>query len=254
MRTALAMLALLAAIVAGSARATPGLATTMAALGGPNSAGPGSWSAGTDPDVDSHSRRLTALGRRCCRWHHAVEARNFARAGFTVAQLAEQARRAEAAQARYVTVDLGAGDLCGGTPLAAFRMQFAAGVRAFRGGRLGGRMLVLSVENPVAHWRVVRADPAGARWLRTHRLCGLGFDASAAQLAPVARRAAALNAILDRVCFRLGCLYDAGAHNRMPLSVRDFASGDYARLSIAGERKLAATEWRPALALLEAIS
>jgi hypothetical protein len=213
-------------------------------------------SVGTDASVDSHSRRLAALGRSCCRWgDRGVQTHDFAHAGFTVGELAAQAREAMKAQARYVTVEFGTADLCGRTSLAAFRRRFVAGVRAYGRVPLGGRMLVLSVEDLVAHWRAVHADPAGRRWLRTHQLpCGLGYDVSPTRLAAVARRTTELNDILDRECFLLGCVYDAGAYFRMPLTASDFAPRNYSLLSLAGERELAATEWRPAYALLESIA
>jgi hypothetical protein len=65
---------------------------------------------------------------------------------------------------------------------------------------------------------------------------------------------AALNHILDCDCYHLGCFYDAGAHYRMPLRAADFTPGNYARLSVTGERKLAATESHPTLVALAAIA
>lgn len=259
-----AVLVVVAALTVGvtTALAVPGLSRTIAALGGPDSAGASSWSTGSNPAVNSQRLRITNLGRHCCRWRgQAEQAHSFARDGFSVSQLAAQVRQALAVHARFVTLDLGTADLCSTMAPASFHAHFAAGVSAFRRDPVarhdGPRtMLVLSIENLVAHWQTLRADPAGAAWLRAgHSLpCGLGYAVSATWLIAIATRTTALNRILDRDCYQLGCLYDAGAHYRMPLRTTDFRPGNYARLSVTGERKLAATEWRPTLVALARIA
>jgi hypothetical protein len=106
------------------------------------------------------------------------------------------------------------------------------------------------------HWQALRADPVASRTLKAghHLDCGLGYSVAQARLGQIRRRTIALNEIVARVCFRLGCLYDAGLHFRMPLRASYFASADPRYLSVEGQRALAAVEWRPALVLMSSIS
>jgi hypothetical protein len=71
---------------------------------------------------------------------------------------------------------------------------------------------------------------------------------SRARLAAVEARARALNAVEAEVCSTVPyCLYDGGTYYRLPLHARYFSPADYQHLSLAGERALAAAEWKVAL-------
>jgi hypothetical protein len=47
------------------------------------------------------------------------------------------------------------------------------------------------------------------------------------------------------------CLYDAGTYYRLPLKAGYFSPADYQHLSLAGQRALAAAEWKVALKILD---
>jgi hypothetical protein len=269
MRFVIALALAVSTMAVPSALGTPGPPLSIAALGGAISANPAiSWSTGTSPAVASHRARLGALARGIDepRFRRAIRAYTFASRRYeTVADLDEQVRKAARQPWRYATVDVGVGDVCAGTPLGVFRARLKTSLAALAKPAqagvdgldppVGRQILVVSIEDLARHWRVVRADPAGAAVLRSgrHLDCGLAYDAAPARLAEIRRRTIALNEIIARACFHTdGCLYDAGARFRMPLRASHFSAFDPRYLSIAGQRALAATEWRPAFALIQA--
>jgi hypothetical protein len=219
----------------------------MASLGGADSAGPNSWSTGTNPTVRSHRMRLKQMTGS---FRVATFASNRFR---TVADLQTQVQQATASSVRYFTVDVGLGDLCAGTPLETFRARLAKALTTLskspvvqEKGRASDQreILLVSIENLAQHWRVLGS--------KSDLGCRLGAGAAVAR---IQRRTVALNDIMARVCYRTtGCLFDAGARYGMPLRANYFSSVDPRRLSVKGERALAAIEWRPARTLLAALS
>ena len=275
-----AALAVGASLVA-SALGTPGPPLSIAALGGPISAGActdascadrpeNSWSTGTNPAVRSHRLRLRALirglrGPGSERFRRPIRAYTLATSRFrTVADLEPQVRQAVTRPWRYATVDLGVGDLCGDTPLGTFRAKLKRALTVLAepaqfevdglDPQVGREVLVLSIEDLGRHWQVLRADPGSVRALKAgQRLdCGLGYSVTPARLAQIRKRTIALNEAIARVCFRIGCLYDAGVRFRMPLRASYFSTTDPRYLSVEGQRALAAAEWKPAFALIRA--
>ena len=245
-RVALAACAAATALVVTPASGTPGLPRGMASLGGADSAGPNSWSTGTEPAVSSHRMRLKQLTG-------SLRVATFANDRFrTVADLQVQARAATVSSARYLTVEVGAGDLCAGTQLTVFRARLAKALTTLSKSRvreIGGSSE--QAGDPIGEHRESR--PALARFRRKSDLgCGLVAGTAVAQ---IQKRTIALNDIMARVCYRTtGCLFDAGARYRMALRANYFSSFDPRRLSEDGERALAAVEWRPARTLLSAMS
>ena len=81
----------------------------------------------------------------------------------TMADLAAQALAARHDRADYITIEIGENDLCGSTPIATFRTELKHGLAVLEGGthakRIPPKILLLSIENIVAHWRVLHAEP-----------------------------------------------------------------------------------------------
>jgi lysophospholipase L1-like esterase len=207
-----------------------------------------SWATGTSPAVDSQLLRLRAIFRNGT----PVRAFNFASDSFvTMADLVAQARQAVRVRAAYVTIEIGENDLCAYTPVAKFRAELRRGLAALADGRR--KILLLSIENLAAHWRVLDANPAARKAFKAGGGidCGLGDSASGAYLAQIEARARALNAVEAEACSAVPyCLYDGGAYFRLPLRARYFSAADYQHLSVAGQRALAAAEWKVALRFL----
>ena len=112
---------------------------------------------------------------------------------------------------------------------------------------------MISIEDLVRHWQALQVDPLRAG--RNGLGCELHGAVSTRKLATIRSRTIALNDAIARVCFQHStCMYDAGARFHMPLRATYFSSANPQYLSIAGQRALAAIEWKPALALASAFS
>ena len=244
-RVALSACTGLAALVVTPALGTPGLPLGIAALGGVDSAGVNSWSTGTNRAVHSHLTRLQQMKGSV----RHIRAATFATPSFrTVADLPPQVQQIIASDLRYVTIDVGVGDVCSGTPPATFRRRLVNALRSLSEhpavqqlGRSpdGREILVVSIENLVGRWQALRG--------KGDLGCGLHLAARRAQ---IRRRTIAFNDILARACYRTAlCLFDAGARYDMPLHSSYFSARG---LTVAGEHAVAAAEWKAAKVLLSA--
>ena len=259
------LMALVAASAASPATHNDGPPTSIAALGDSITAAAcangvscadapsDSWSTGTNPAVQSHLLRLQAIWKN----HRPVRAVNLASdADITMANLAGQARQARNFRANYVTIEIGENDLCGSTPIATFRSELKRGLDVLASGDAHGpatKILLLSIENIVAHWRVLHDDPVARKTFETgYSLdCALGDQVPKTWLAQTERRNRALNAVEAQVCSTVPyCLYDGGTYYHLPLRAAYFSTADYQHLSLAGQRALAAAEWKAALKFL----
>jgi lysophospholipase L1-like esterase len=261
------VLALVAVPSATPSIGSEGPPTSIAALGDSISRGlctdatcaerpENSWSTGTNRGVDSQLLRLRASLKNKV---PAVRAFNFASSeGATMADLAAQARRAVRSGAEYVTIEMGANDLCNGTPTspAVFRRELERGLAllTFPHRHYQPKILLLSLENEAAHWRVLRADPVAVKAFENGAVlgCGLGYyTATKTLLSRIDAQAKVLNTILADVCSKQPfCFDDNGTYFRLPLKASYFSPADYQHLSIDGQRALAAAEWRVAQSFL----
>lgn len=260
LRLLAAVFATVAVSAVPAAIATPPPPDSFVAVGGGASAAADSWSTSSNPAVRSLYLRYR---KEFHRWYSSpVHAYSLATPDFSIADLAEQARLAEArAPGSHATVEVGVQDLCAGVPLEQFRAQLDRGLRVLSkphpdSGHYNGGILLVSIEDLTQKWRALRADPAAAQALKAgrHLACGLGYDVAPARLAQIRARTIALNQILERVCFQnVRCLYDKGTRFHMPLKASYFSPPDYRRLSPAGQRAVAAAEWKPESLLLQHI-
>ena len=214
-----------------------------------------SWSTGTNPAVRSHLLRLRAIWKN----HRRVRSVNLASDGnITMDDLAGQAHQALNFRANYVTVEIGENDLCGGTPIATFRTELKGGLDVLASGdhrphQPVTKILLLSIENIVAHWQALHNDPIARKTFKSgYSLdCSLGDQVPKASIAQIEARTHALNAVEAQVCSTVpDCLYDGGAYYHLPLRASYFSPADYQHLSLTGQRALAAAEWKTALKIL----
>ncbi|MEO3780033.1 GDSL-type esterase/lipase family protein [Micromonospora sp. B11E3] len=243
----------------------PGSPAVMVALGDSISTGFGSclmltscqrnsWSSGDGLRVDSHYRRLLDRDPRI-----RGKAYNHAAPGARAAALAGQAEAAVRDRADYVTVLIGANDVCRGgveamTPVATFRAEVDRGLRVLRRGRPKARVLVVSIPDLYRLWQVGHTDSRALRAWR-HGVCP-ALLADAASTAPddVARRAAvrqridAYNAELRAACRAYGsrCRHDGGAVHRVRFSLDLVNALDWFHPNVAGQGRLAEVTWRAA--------
>src|ERR687889_766222 len=119
-----------------------------------------SWSTGAAilDGIASHYERIRARNPaiRGQRWNNAVS-------GARMADAPGQARRTVGQGAEYVTILMGANDLCGWdgslTPTATFRAQFTETLDVLRTGLPGSHVFVSSIPNLYQLWSILRTDP-----------------------------------------------------------------------------------------------
>jgi lysophospholipase L1-like esterase len=248
-----------ATVSAATAAAAPPLPDSMAAIGDSITQAvdvccfygnwPGhSWSTGYVPldGIASHYERIRAQnpGIRGHRWNNAVS-------GARMADAPGQARRTVGQGAEYVTILMGANDLCGWegslTPTATFRAQFGETLDILRTGLPGSRVFVASIPNLYQLWSVLRTNPVAQVVWQTAGICPsmLNFFNSAADRQAVIDREREFNDVLRDVCATWSnCRFDDYLTYNYDFT-RDLVSRlDYFHPSLAGQATLAALTWR----------
>jgi hypothetical protein len=207
-----------------------------------------SWSTGyaSGDGVSSHYERILAQ-------NPAIRGRRFNNSvsGAQMEDAPGQARRAVEQGADYVTILMGANDLCGWegtlTPTATFRAQFEETIDILRAGLPGSRVFVSSIPDLYQLWRVLRSDPVAQAVWQVAGICPsmLRFLNSAADRQRVVDRQAEFQAVLREVCDGWSnCRFDGGLIYEFRFT-RDMVSRlDYFHPSLAGQATLAAETWR----------
>jgi lysophospholipase L1-like esterase len=205
-----------------------------------------SWSVGdaADDGVTSHYERLVALDPAI--QGHAAD---FAQSGARMRDFARQAQEAVAMKAEYVTVMLGANDVCGRgnmTPVETFRQQFRDGAAALKGLSAGARVLVVSVPNLTALWDRYHANRQVHDVWQAFGICPpvLSDAVNATQREAVRERVDAFNAVLAEESAAAGWLYDGGAVHDARIQDEDVGPVDDFHPSIAGQQAIADVTWQ----------
>ena len=210
-----------------------------------------SWSTGTRSSVDSHYLRILDAAP-------AIFDRtsNNAVSGAKVADLDAQVAAVNEQAVAYVTILVGANDLCTGTvgrmtSVDAFRTEFGQAMATLSAGSPRARLYVVSVPNVYRMWFVLRDDPLARTAWRTFDICqSLLEDPRSTDADDVARRRAvrerhiAFNEVLDEVCaMYIHCRFDEGAVFNDPFTSDDVSKRDYFHPSIRGQTRLARVAW-----------
>lgn len=207
-----------------------------------------SWSTGSAPGdgISSHYERILARnpGIRGRRSNNSVS-------GARMADAPGQARRAVEQGAQYVTVLMGANDLCGRdgklTPTASFRARFQETIDTLRAGLPGTRVFVASIPNLYQLWRVLRTDPIAQAVWRVAGICPAMLDVlnSPADRRRVVDRQLEFQAVLRDVCAGWSnCRFDGGLVYEFRFTRAMVSRLDYLHPSPAGQATLAAETWR----------
>ena len=210
-----------------------------------------SWSTGTRSSVQSQYLRILAA-------NPAISARhlNDAERGAKMADLASQAATVNGQAVAYVTILMGANDVCtrtvaGMTPVDRFRTQFEQAMAALSAGSPRARIFVVSIPNVYRLW-VIFKDSRLARiaWGTLNVCQSLLAKPRSTDAEDVARRKAVrqraidLNAALAEVCAAyIHCRSDGGALFADPFTRDDVSKRDSFHPSLAGQRRLAAITW-----------
>jgi lysophospholipase L1-like esterase len=209
----------------------------------------GSWSTGTVSGT--HYRRILAANPAI-----AGRASNHSVSGADMADLNGQVQGAVARRAEYVTILMGANDVCassesGMTPVATFRAQFEQALATLSAGLPNARVFVSSIPDIHQLWSLYRYD-LGANSVWT--LAGIcqsmlaysfsNLPGDVARRARVRQRNIDYNAQLGQACaLYTQCRFDGNAVFNTAFVRSDVTTRDYFHPSPAGQAKLAAVTW-----------
>jgi lysophospholipase L1-like esterase len=265
MRRRLVVALLVAGMIAGplapaSAAAAPALPDSMAALGDSitrahdvccsYSDHPGqSWSTGGSwyDGISSHYERIRR--RNGAITGHAY---NDAVTGARMSAADGQAGAAAAQHVAYVTILLGANDLCTSSPstmtsTGTFRTQFSQAMATLKRQLPNARIFVSSIPDIYQLWNVLHANPVARTVWATAHICPsmLGATRTEAQRQQVVAREVAFNQILADTCHQYGanCRWDGGATYNYKFSAGQVSVLDFFHPDLDGQAALARVTW-----------
>ena len=208
-----------------------------------------SWSTGTSSY--SHYRRILSVNAGI-----SGRSYNHAASGADMADLAGQVQGVIGRGAQYVTILMGANDVCassesGMTPVSTFRDQFAAALASLSAGLPTARVFVSSIPDIYQLFSLYRYDLAANSVWAIAGICQSMLAYPFSNLAgDVARRARVrqrnidYNTVLAEVCaFYTRCRFDANAVFNTAFVRSDVTTRDYFHPSVNGQAKLAAVTW-----------
>jgi lysophospholipase L1-like esterase len=254
-----ALVVILVGLVAQPAWAAPPLPSSMAAIGDSITRAydvccsygdhPGqSWSTGSTSydGIASHYERIRQLNPAIT--GHAA---NDAVTGAKMAAAPNQATQAVGQDARYVTILLGANDLCTSspetmTPTDTFRAQFSQALATLMAQDRKPHVFVSSIPNIYQLWQVLHTNSV-ARWVWANfHICQSMLAASntETQRQQVKTREEAFNQILADVCGGYArCRWGQGAVYNYQFSASQVSTLDFFHPSLSGQASLAAVTW-----------
>jgi lysophospholipase L1-like esterase len=255
-----ALAVILAGLVARPAWAAPPLPNSMAAIGDSMTRAadvccwygdhPGqSWSTGyTSYDgIASHYERIKAV-------HPAItgHAYNDAVSGANMADAPGQATTAVSQRPQYVTIEMGANDLCTSSPDTmtdpkAFEDDFRSTLEILIAQNpQPPYVFVASIPDIYQLWQVLHTNSLARLVWATAHICQsmLGATRTEAERQLVVDREAAFNDILAKVCAEYArCLWDGGAVYEYEFSASQVSTLDYFHPSLSGQATLARVTW-----------
>ena len=173
-----------------------------------------------------------------------------------MADLLGQVQQAVAQQVEYVTVLMGANDVCASsesamTPVATFRAQFEQAMAALAAGLPNSRVFVASIPDIYNLFAIYRGSVAAQSVWTLARICQSmlanpwsNFPWDVARRARVRQRNIDYNTQLAQVCaLYVMCRFDNNAVFNTPFTRSDVTTRDYFHPSVAGQAKLAAVTW-----------
>jgi lysophospholipase L1-like esterase len=207
-----------------------------------------SWSAGLNPidGVVSHYERILAVKPSI--YGHAYDD---AASGARMSAGPSQASQAVSQGAHYVTVLLGANDVCTSspatmTPVATFQSEFASTMATIESGLPSVHVFVASIPNIWWLWNILHAN-ATAEFVWSTFGIGqsmLSTSNSDADRQAVLDREIAFNSILGNTCASYAnCRFDGDAVFNYPFAASQVSTLDYFHPSLSGQAALASVTW-----------
>ena len=215
-----------------------------------------SWSTGTSSY--SHYRRIQAanFGITGRSYNHAVT-------GADMGDLYGQVQGVIGRRAEYVTILMGANDVCASsegamTDVNVFRDQFAAALASLTASLPSSRVFVSSIPDIYQLFSLYRYDLGANSVWAIAGICQSmlawpfsNFPADVARRARVRQRNIDYNAQLAQVCAAfVQCRFDGNAVFNTAFVRSDITTRDYFHPSVNGQAKLAAVTWSQAVGFL----
>jgi lysophospholipase L1-like esterase len=254
-----ALVVALAGLVARPAWAAPPLPSSMAAIGDSITRAadvccwygdhPGqSWSTGSTSydGIASHYERIKQLNSAIT--GHAY---NDAVSGAKMDDAPGQATTAVGQHPQYVTIEMGANDLCTSSPdtmtsTGSFEADFKSTLDTLMGQTPPPSVFVASIPDIYRLWQVLHTNSL-ARWVwATAHICQsmLGATRTEEERQQVVAREQAFNDILARVCAAYArCRWDDNAVYEFAFSASQVSTLDYFHPSLSGQAALAKVTW-----------
>jgi lysophospholipase L1-like esterase len=208
-----------------------------------------SWSTGGGlfDGIRSHYERLVSL-------NPGIYGRNYndSRAGAKMRDAQGQAQSAVAQRAAYVTILMGANDVCTSSPstmtsVSDFRAQFTATMSTLSGLPAGSHVFVSSIPNVYQHWQLLHSNGTAQFVWWVAQICQ-------SMLSPfnteqdrqfVLAREQAFNQVLGEVCgLYAQCRFDGNAVFNYAFTAGQVSTLDYFHPSLSGQATLAGITWQ----------
>lgn len=203
-----------------------------------------SWSTGAS--LASQYTRLLALNPAIA--NHNL---NDAKTGATMSALAGQLGSAASQNVDYVTILMGANDVCTSstatmTPTATFRSQFQSALAQFTAARPDAKVFVSSIPNIYQLWSLLHRNFSAVFTWSVFGICQsmLSTSGTSASRALVVAQEQADNQVLADVCATFSqCRFDGLATYDTVFTASDVSTVDYFHPSLSGQAKLASVTW-----------
>jgi lysophospholipase L1-like esterase len=209
-----------------------------------------SWSTGGGAfdGIRSHYERIRLL-------NPSISGHNFndARFGARMRDAQAQAQGAVTQQARYVTILMGANDVCTSSPstmtsVSDFQAQFAATMNVLAAGLpAGSHVFVGSIPNIYRLWQLFHEDVVAQLVWSVAQICQSMLSPTNTEQDRqfVLARAQAFNQMLAEVCSQYAiCRFDDYAAFNYQFSASQMSKLDYFHPSLAGQAALASLTWQ----------
>ena len=215
-----------------------------------------SWTTGTSSY--SHYRRIQSV-------NPAITGRTFnhAATGADMADLPGQVQGVVGRRAEYVTILMGANDVCasseaGMTPVDVFAGQFSAAMSSLTAALPATRVFVSSIPDVYQLFTLYRWDLAANSVWAIAGICQSmlanpwsNSSTDVARRARVRQRNIDYNTALGQVCaMYTSCRFDGNAVFNTAFARNDVSTRDYFHPSVNGQAKLAAITWNAAVGFL----
>jgi lysophospholipase L1-like esterase len=205
-----------------------------------------SWSTATSTSVNSHYLRILAANRGIN--GHVY---NDAKTGAKMVDLDGQVRTAASQAVQYLTILMGANDLCTSsvstmTPTATFQSQFQTALADFFAADPTAHVFVSSIPNIYQLWSLEHTNSTARTEWSWFGICQSMLSSSnteADRQAVVAQEQADNNALATVCAQYANCKWDNLATYNYAFKTSDISTIDYFHPSVSGQNTLAGITW-----------